>query len=111
MELVSSPNVLLEFNEFHINQVVANCHSLFTLKDIYHLVEIWRECYAVSILKAIKDVFDDIDFDFSSQDNLQLNTTQLSDWSFNRNDSTLLDFFDTQDLEDMESSMDSDRFE
>ena len=43
--MVSCPNILLEFNMFHINQVVDNCHSLFSLANVLDAVEIWRYEY------------------------------------------------------------------
>lgn len=55
--LVSCPNVIPEFDEFCISQVMQHCHSLFTLEDVLQLVEIWRSQYAIGILKIISDTF------------------------------------------------------
>lgn len=108
--MVSCPNIILEFNDFHIQQVLQSCHSIFTLQDILEFVEVWRNHYAVGILKAIKDVFQDIDIDLPSlEEQLELNDTELSEWNDIRDDSSLLHFFDTQDLDGIESSMDTDK--
>ena len=45
---------------FHINQVVENCHRLFSLNDVLDCIEIWRQKYAVLILQTLKDVFNDV---------------------------------------------------
>jgi len=33
--MVKCLNALLEFHSFHINQIVRNCHLIFSLKDVY----------------------------------------------------------------------------
>lgn len=38
--MVTCPNVLLEFNSCHINQVVKRFHDLFTTEDVFDSVEI-----------------------------------------------------------------------
>jgi len=38
--MVTCPNVLLKFDSFHINQIVRNCHLIFSLKDVSEIVEI-----------------------------------------------------------------------
>jgi len=50
---VSCPNVFMEFNGFHIKQVLDHCSKLFTIDDIYKHVEIWRYHYAVAILNPL----------------------------------------------------------
>ncbi len=57
--MVACPNIVLEFNMFHISQVLDSCHSLFTINDVPESVEIWRHKYAVDMLKIVKDVFGD----------------------------------------------------
>lgn len=39
-KMVTCPNYLLDFNAFHNDEVVANCHQLFTIEDILGAVEI-----------------------------------------------------------------------
>ena len=53
--MVTCPNILLEFNMFHINPVLDSCHCLFTIDDVLESVEIWRNKYAVNILKIVKE--------------------------------------------------------
>jgi hypothetical protein len=48
----SCPSVLLEFNLFHIQQVLNKCHVLFNMKDILEHCEIWHRKYAKAILKG-----------------------------------------------------------
>lgn len=47
--MFTCPNILLEFNSFHINPIVQNCHLIFSLKDVTEIVEIWRQKYAVPL--------------------------------------------------------------
>lgn len=107
--VVGCPNILLEFNMFHFNQVVENCHRIFTLQDVQRYIEIWRMSYAVLILSAISQVFGDIDFDPTDFDlgKETLELTSYSDWSQIQNDSTLHELFDTNDLEDISSLLNS----
>ena len=59
--MVTCPNILLEFNSFHNNQIICNCHLIFTVKDVTEIVEIWRHQYAVAIIQTMNDIFSDID--------------------------------------------------
>jgi hypothetical protein len=40
-KMVTCPNHILEFNNFHINEVIESCHKLFTIEDIISNVEIY----------------------------------------------------------------------
>ena len=60
-KMVTCPNVLLEFNTFHINQVVESCQNLFTAENVLRSVEIWRHHHAKQVLKVIGEVFGDVD--------------------------------------------------
>ncbi len=107
--MVTYPNNLMEFNSFHVNQIVDNCHKLFTVEDIVDCVEIWRQKYAIDILKQINEVFKDVDvklignfdqpFDCSASINI--------DWNQLRDDSTLGDIMDYQEVVDNDSFMDT----
>lgn len=108
--MVSCPNNLLEFNNFHINQVLEKCHKLFSFSDIVREVEIWRYSYAVEILKIINGTFNDIDveelrnLDFSEC----LDSSALSsNWDDVRDDSSLLSFWDSQELDSVLSFAES----
>lgn len=77
-------------------------------------LSLWRygevNYYAVAILKIISEIFQDVDVDFSAIDeqDLDLDESGFSEWNNIRDDSTLLpNFFDTQDLEGIGSSMDT----
>ncbi|XP_028402242.1 Werner syndrome ATP-dependent helicase homolog [Dendronephthya gigantea] len=98
---VSCPNVLMEFNKFHIKQVLDNCHLLFSLTDVHERIEIWRNQYACVILKVIAEVFDDIEYDIPGD--LSAGNTSVFDESINsawnelRNDSSFNHMFDSVD--------------
>lgn len=96
---VSCPNILLEFNKFHIRQVLANCHLLFTLKDVFEHIEIWRNQYAYIILQIIAEVFNDIEFkhplNTSSVDISSLDESIDSVWNEIRNDSYFNSLFES----------------
>ena len=68
--MVTCPNILLEFNMFHINQVLDRCHCLFTIDDVLESVEIWRNKSAVNILKIVKEIFGDANIELLYQVNL-----------------------------------------
>ena len=50
--LISCPNVLLELGDFFIDQVVDNCHRIFTIQDVFNYVEVWRREHAAAIIKG-----------------------------------------------------------
>ena len=108
--MVSCPNNLLEFNNFHIKQVLEKCHKLFSFSDIIREVEIWRYAYAAEILKIIDVVFHDIDL--NELRNLSLgesldSSTSRSNWDDVRNDSSVLPFLDSQELDSVSSFAES----
>ena len=85
--------------------MLDTCHSLFTIDDVLESVEIWRNKYAVDILKIIKDVFGDTNIELP--DNLEqfyLDETNFSEWDMIRDDSTLAEMLDSQDLENLRKS-------
>ena len=101
--MVSCPNVLLEFNSFHIKQIVRNCHVLFSLRDVMDVVEIWRKQHAIAVMHVFAEVFGDIDtsklpVDISGAEQCQDESIR-PDWAQVRDDSSLLFMLDTQDLE------------
>lgn len=100
-EMVTCPHHLLEFNSYHINQVIDNCHKLFTIGDIMSYVEIWRHEYAIAILRQISDVFKDVnaellncglDESFDSMSSVPVDGNQI------RDDSSLVEMMDSQDI-------------
>jgi hypothetical protein len=109
-KMVTCPNHILEFNNFHVNQVIEHCHKLFTFEDVLGYVEIWRHEYAVGILKQISEVFGDIGMAIIptiEEHDLEHNFSTMSDWDQIRDDSTLVGMIDSQDLEGVVSFMDS----
>ena len=100
---VSCPNMLMEFNKFHINQVVSNCHLLFCLDDVLDRIEIWRNQYAYVILQTIADVFRDIEYnypdaDFSTENMSILDESINSIWSELRSDSSFNRTFESLNI-------------
>lgn len=105
-KMVTCPNHILEFNNFHINEVIENCHKLFTLEDVISNVEIWRHQYALGILQQISDVFGDImEIPTFDNDESAHNYSIISDWDQIRDDSSLVGMIDSQ--ESMVSLMDT----
>ena len=108
--MVSCPNNLLEFNNFHIKQVLEKCHKLFSFSDIIREVEIWRYAYAAEILKIIDVVFHDIDLNELRNSSLGESldgSTSRSNWDDVRNDSSVLPFLDSQELDSVSSFAES----
>lgn len=113
------PSVLLEFNIFHVQQIVDNCDQLFSYNDILEYCEIWHKDYAIFILKILNEVFDDIvmvmvNFDDDMEmDEMEVDPTlHDSVWDEIKNDSSLYSFNidDTQILEmecDTDESLES----
>ncbi|CAB4025121.1 Hypothetical predicted protein, partial [Paramuricea clavata] len=97
---VSCPNVLMEFNKFHIKQVANNCHLLFCLDDVLEHIEIWRHQYACVILQVISEVFGDIEYAYSDADLSIENISMLDEsinsvWNELREDSSFNSMFDS----------------
>ena len=108
--MVSCPNNLLEFNNFHIKQVLKECHKLVSVSDIVREVEIWRHMYAIEILKIINSVFNDINVEELININVSEcldSTSSSSNWDDVRDDSTMLTFLDSQELEGVSSFAES----
>ena len=61
--IVGFPNVFLEFGGLQIEQVLRNCHKLFTVEDVIPNVEIWRTHHAVGVLSAIAQIISDANVD------------------------------------------------
>ena len=100
-EHVLYPTNLLEFNNFHINQVLNNCYKLFTVNDILQNVEIWRHVHAFEILNLINRVFGDVDANELlgvGEEDLLNDTSFSSNWDDVRDDS-YISVMDTQELE------------
>ena len=108
----SCPSVFLEFNLFHIQQVLNKCHVLFNMKDVFEHCEIWHQKYAKSILKILAEVFDDIEEvnadEMSSDEEDIFSTSTDMVWYEIKNDSSLFSLFDSQILAEDDSEDQSD---
>eukprot|EP00794_Sanderia_malayensis_P009642 gene9642-10629_t len=86
---VSYGNILLEFGNTQIQQVLENCDRIFSFEDVKSLVEIWRDVHANNILIAVYETFNDfilessdlVLFDADSEDEID------SEWIYIRDDS------------------------
>eukprot|EP00795_Rhopilema_esculentum_P009805 gene9805-18368_t len=108
---VSFPSICLEFTDFHIWQVLRHCDHLFTLDDVFAVVEIWRMKHAVKILLAVSDVFGDLPPD-ELHEARNLATEDAEDeledtWLAVRDDSEIDILDDTDQLQDMAAGMEA----
>ena len=97
---------------FHINQVIDSSHCLFTINDVVKSVEIWRHKYAIDILKILMEFFGDTNIELPTEQlpEIKLDETDFSEWNIIRDDSTLLEFINSQNLENIDSTMDSEHY-
>ena len=78
---------MLGFSQHQISQVLDNLHRIFSIADIYILVEIWDRKHARKILSIVSKVFGDISVDSDSQvavnntDNYEFDDDLLDDWT------------------------------
>lgn len=107
--IVGVPNVFLEFSRFQIEQVLRNCHKLFTLEDVVTNVEIWRTQHAVGVLSAIAQIFRDVNVDTELLIDCDEEMNFEMEWEEVRDDPSFLSMMDSQDLGycDTDSSMES----
>ena len=107
------PSVILEFNSFHVQQVLNICHLLFTMKDVLKHCEIWHKKYATAIMKILGEVFDDMEEYYEDNEMFEdkENSTIVSYepvWDDIRNDSSLYSIADqSMELSDDENSQDT----
>ena len=64
-----------------------NLGTLFSLTDVYEVVEIWDKRHALEIISVISDVFDDVKFDnqsscwLSEEKDYDFDDGLLDEWS------------------------------
>ncbi|XP_065062582.1 uncharacterized protein LOC135689329, partial [Rhopilema esculentum] len=94
----STPKVMMEFTDFHINQIMQCCHHLFNLDDVLSKIEIWRMKHASLIFQLLNGTFgdmevpDDLNPDATSFDHLE---DEIEDhWLDIRDDSDIMSFGD-----------------
>ena len=107
--IVGVPNVFLEFGRFQIEQVLRNCHKLFTLEDVITNVEIWRTQHAVGVLSAIAQIFSDVNVDTGLLTDWDDEVNFEMEWEEVRDDPSFLSMMDSQDWGycDTDTSMES----
>ncbi len=105
----SHQSLILEFTDFHVDQVLRKCHLLFELDDVLSHVEILRMKHAVNILTLINEVFGDVnvddvtDFTGPAAENME---EELEDqWVQLRDDSCISIFNDFEQMEDVDQAM------
>ena len=65
---VTSGTVFIEFDDIQISQILLHCESIFSVKDVFKVAEIWRYKHAKEILSILHEVFGDIDIQFDEID-------------------------------------------
>ncbi len=107
---VGPPNVFFEFSQFQIEQVLNNCHHLFTVAGILEHIEIWRQVHAQNVCLALHETFGDMDNDMDSmllEEEFQECEIVDEDWELVRDDSNLMiDLQDTM-LSNLETSVEN----
>ena len=93
---VGTPNIFFEFGFYQIEQILKNCHQLFTIEDILSRTELWRHVHANNVYKILYETFKDIS---KLSEDIQLSEEEFRDleivadeWEDIRDDSTLCNF-------------------
>ena len=60
MKYFTNLHLLVGFSDLQINQVLENCHKLFSITEICSNIEIWHMEHAHKILNIINEVFGDV---------------------------------------------------
>ena len=100
-EMVTCTHHLLEFNSYHINQVIDNRYKLFTIGDIMSYVEMGRHEYAIAILRQVSDVFKEVNAELLNcglDESFDSMSSVAVDWNRMRDDSSLVEMIDSQDI-------------
>lgn len=88
-----TPNILFEFSLYQIEQVMKNCHELFTMEDILSRIELWRHVHANNIYAILSETFHDMnELSVSTQmseDEFMEMEIVTEDWEEIRDDSSL----------------------
>eukprot|EP00795_Rhopilema_esculentum_P010124 gene10124-18787_t len=106
----STPKVMMEFTDFHINQIMQCCHHLFNLDDVLSKIEIWRMKHASLIFQLLNETFgdmevpDDLNPDATLFDHLE---DEIEDhWLDIRDESDIMSFGDV-DLGEIDRAIES----
>ena len=86
-EVIAYPNMIYEFGELQISQIMSKYHLLFTMSDVKSFVEIWRNHHAHAVLQIMQEVFHDM----SIEDNQTVeDDTEVEEfWEEIANDSSI----------------------
>eukprot|EP00794_Sanderia_malayensis_P001822 gene1822-2046_t len=102
------PQLILEFTDFHVAQVVESCKFLFAIEDVLSHVEIWRMKTGIGILHILHEIFDDVVVNEDLQD-LEKNesaTDELEgDWIAVRDDSEIAVFDNSYQMQEADYVM------
>ncbi|KAJ7394588.1 hypothetical protein OS493_000406 [Desmophyllum pertusum] len=100
------------FSEHQITQVIENLGMIFTLSDVFKVVEIWDKRHALKILSVVSDVFNDVSssnqsFDLTSEDKeYDFDDELLDEWNEVLQDDDLFDMIvDNLSLSQLQNSL------
>ena len=89
---VSYPNVLLEFGQEQINQILNHVETIFTLNDLHENVDFWKKAHAKDVLQIFWEVFGDVEFPVANIDEEESDDEFLDDdWAAIRNDPSFME--------------------
>ena len=102
---------MLGFSQHQISQVLNNLPRIFSIADIYKLVEIWHRRHAQRILVIFRNVFGDVNVDIEAQfavgdtDSYEFDDDLLDEWNEFLEDGELYEMIvDNLSLSQLQSS-------
>ena len=102
---------MLGFSQHQITQVLDNLPRIFSIADIYKLVEIWHRRHAQRILVIVRNVFGDVNVDIEAQlavgdtDSYEFDDDLLDEWNEFLEDDELYEMIvDNLSLSQLQSS-------
>lgn len=89
---VSYPNVILEFGQEQINQILNHVETIFTLNDLRENVDFWKKAHAIDVLQIFSGVFGDVELPIANIDDEESDDEFFNeDWVAIRNDPSFLE--------------------
>ena len=115
VKTLTNVQFILGFSQHQISQVLDNLHRIFSVADIYKLVEIWDRRHAQRILLILRNVFQDINvnnelevavmYNTDNTDNYEFDNELLDEWQeFLQDDDLCEMILDNLSLSQLESS-------
>eukprot|EP00112_Aurelia_sp_Birch-Aquarium-sp1_P008878 Seg199.13 transcript_id=Seg199.13/GoldUCD/mRNA.D3Y31 product="putative ATP-dependent RNA helicase R290" protein_id=Seg199.13/GoldUCD/D3Y31 len=102
---VGSSGILLEFGNYHINQVLQHCDHLFTMDDIITCIELWRNSHAKNIFLALNEVFRDMEesclSSLTAEEDFENMDIVEEDWQNIRDDDSRAELFTDSKFSDL----------